>query len=109
QTKELADKSREFDIREKELELRLKEATAREAREDYRAENDRIKVLGNSGPAITPEQIQPVLQQLLKGMLKAGELDPLKLAMGIRDIENNPMTTDMMNGNGATENAPAVS
>lgn len=111
QTKELADKSREFDIRERELALREKEAVARENRADYDAENKRLTALGNSGPAITPEQIQPVLQQLLKGMLKAGELDPLKLAMGIRDIENNPMTTDIMNGsdNGLDANAAPVS
>lgn len=110
QTKELADKDRELDIREKEVELRIAEAKARESREDYKAENQRIQVLGNSGPAITPEQIQPVLQQLLKGMLIAGELDPLKLATGIRDIEHNAMTSDKlaaMNGGGET-NAPAA-
>ena len=93
QTKELADKDRELDLRENEFKLREKEAIARESREDYRAENQRIQVLGNSGPAITPEQIQPVLQELLKNMLKAGDLDAMKLAMGIRDIENNPAKT----------------
>lgn len=98
QTKELADKDREYDIREKELELRMKEATAREQREDYKAENDRLAKLGNSGPAVTPEQIQPVLKELLKNMLRSGGLDPLQLAIGIRDIENNPMTSEKMNG-----------
>lgn len=97
QTKELADKDRELDIKEKELELRMKEASAREQRLDYEAENKRLAALGNSGPAITPEQIQPVLKQLLIGMLKAGEPDILNLVKGIRDIENNPMTTDMQN------------
>jgi hypothetical protein len=49
------------------------------------------------------------LQQLLKGMLIAGELDPLKLAMGIRDIENNPMTSDKLDqiNNGVDNAAPA--
>ena len=111
QTKELADKDREMDLKEAELKLRRDEAIARESREDYKAENDRLSKLGNSGPAITPEQIQPILQQLLKGMLTAGELDPLKLAMGIRDIENNPMTSDKlasMNGGGESDNAPAA-
>jgi hypothetical protein len=96
QTKELADKNRELDLREREIALREKEAEARENREDYKAENQRIQVLGNSGPAITPEQIQPVLQQLLRGMLIAGELDPVKLAMGIRDIEHNAQTSEKL-------------
>ncbi len=111
QTKELADKDREMDLKEAELKLREKEAIARESREDYRAENQRIQALGNSGPAITPEQIQPVLQQLLKGMLLAGELDPVKLAIGIRDIEHNAMTSDklaQMNNSGGDNNAPAA-
>ncbi len=109
QTKELADKDREMDLKEAELALREKEAIARESREDYRAENQRIQALGNSGPAITPEQIQPVLQQLLKGMLLSGELDPLKLAMGIRDIEHNAMTSDKLNQmNGNVDNASAA-
>lgn len=99
QTKELADKSREYDIKEKELDLRIKEATSRENRDDYYAENDRLKTLGNSGPAVTPEQIQPVLKQLLIDMFKSAgtELDPFRMALGIRDIQNNGMTTDMMN------------
>src|SRR5216684_3427439 len=111
QTKELADKDSEMDLKEAELKLREKEAIARESREDYRAENQRIQALGNSGPAITPEQIQPVLQQLLKGMLLAGELDPVKLAIGIRDIEHNAMTSDklaQMNNSGGDNNAPAA-
>lgn len=99
QTKELADKDRELDLRQREIELREKEAIARENRADYDAETKRVTALGNSGPAITPEQIQPVLQQLLKGMLVAGEFDPIKLAKGIESIENNPQTTDQMNGN----------
>ena len=99
QTKELADKTRELDIKEKELDLRIKEATARENRDDYYAENDRLKTLGNSGPAVTPEQIQPVLKQLLIDMFKSAgkDLDPFRMALGLRDIENNGMTTDMMN------------
>jgi hypothetical protein len=111
QTKELADKDRELDIKEAELRLREKEAIARENREDYKAENDRLQKLGNSGPAVTPEQIQPVLQELLKNMLASGGLDPLKLAMGIRDIENNSMTSDMMaatNSGGDSEAAPSA-
>ena len=110
QTKELADKDREMDLKEAELKLREKEAIARESRADYEAENKRLTALGNSGPAITPEQIQPILQQLLKGMLLAGEVDPLKLAMGMRDIEHNPMTSDRMaamNGGGDSDAAPA--
>jgi hypothetical protein len=110
QTKELADKERELDIKEREIALREKEAKVREIREDYKAENERLQTLGNSGPAVTPEQIQPVLQQLLKDMLASGNADAFKQAIGIRDIENNAMTSDRqdkISGNVGTDDAPA--
>jgi len=73
QAKDLADKDKELTIKAHDLDLRFKEATAREAREDYKAETDRLVALGNSGEAIKPAQIQKVLKQLLTGMEKAGE------------------------------------
>jgi hypothetical protein len=73
QTKELADKSREIEIKEREITLREKEASVEQQRLDYDAETKRLAALGNSGPAISIEQIQPVVKQLLMGMMQAGE------------------------------------
>ncbi|MFB9952040.1 portal protein [Rhizobium puerariae] len=39
---------------------------------EYDATTRRISAIGNSGPTITPEQIQPVLMQLLQQMLSSG-------------------------------------
>lgn len=41
----------------------------------YDAESKRIVALGNSGPAITPEQIQPIVQQIIMQMLMGGSPD----------------------------------
>src|SRR5216684_902806 len=71
--KDLADKDKELDIKAQELDLRRKEAEAEAARLDYEAETRRLTSLGNSGPAISVEQIQPIVQMLVRGMLNAGE------------------------------------
>lgn len=73
QSQDLASKDRELDIREREVEIKEKVAGVDAHRKDYIAESDRVSKLGNSGPAIAPEQIQPILQQLLRGMMEAGE------------------------------------
>ena len=73
QAQELKDKDKELTIKAQELDLRLKEATATQARLDYEAETKRLVALGNSGPGISMEQIQPIVKQLVMGMLKAGE------------------------------------
>lgn len=79
-TKKLADKDKELDIkasevkiRSDEMELRNKEAIATQHRLDYEAETKRVVALGNSGPAISVDQIQPVVAQLMRGMLNANE------------------------------------
>ncbi len=72
-TKKLADKDRELTIKEYDYELKHKIAEADQARKDYEAENARLTALGNSGPAVSVEQIEPVVRQLLQGMLNAGE------------------------------------
>lgn len=74
QQKELEDKDRELSIKEKEADIRLREAIATQARLDYDAETKRVVALGNSGPGISVEQIQPVLKELLAGMVSNGEL-----------------------------------
>src|SRR5258708_3902713 len=53
QQKEIADRSEEFRIKHLELDLKLKEATATQARLDYEAETKRLTSIGNSGPGIS--------------------------------------------------------
>ena len=75
QAKDLADKDKELTIKAQDLDLRFKEATAEQSRLDYEAETKRLVALGNSGPAISPDTIKPIVEQLLNGMLRAGEPD----------------------------------
>lgn len=106
QAKELADKSREFDIKEKELDLRFKEAVVRENRADYDAETKRLTAFGNSGPAISVEQIQPALQQLLIGMLNAGEPGKGdKLAKFLEENAAKTQTPEIKTNGAGLENA----
>lgn len=73
QAQEIADKDKELTIRAQELDLRYREAAATQARLDYEAETKRLAALGNSGPALSIEQLQPVIKQMIVGMLRAGE------------------------------------
>ena len=80
QAKELADKDKELTIKAQDLDLRLKEATAREAREDYEARTRRLVALGNFGPGDTPppvsnKEIKPVVTELLNEMRNPQELE----------------------------------
>jgi len=73
-TKELKDKQAELTIKDREMSLREKEVGVEQQRLDYDSETKRVVALGNSGPAISQEQIQPVLRELLAGMIQNGEL-----------------------------------
>lgn len=75
QSKELAEKERELDIREREADTKFREAAANAIRLDYEAETKRLAALGNAGPGISVEQIQPVVKQLLREMLRDGDLN----------------------------------
>jgi hypothetical protein len=59
----------ELEIRKIEAEAKLATAKANADREAYEAETRRLVALGNSGPGLSREQIQPVVIQLLKEML----------------------------------------
>lgn len=89
QSKELADKERELDIRQMDADRQWREAAATQSRLDYEAETKRLTALGNSGPALTREQIEPVVRQLLEAMLRAGspsdvnEIDIEQIAKGL--------------------------
>lgn len=89
QAQKLAEKERELDIKSMEQDRLWREAAARESRADYEAETKRLTALGNSGPALSREQIEPVVRQLLTAMLRAGnpsdvnEIDVEQLAKGL--------------------------
>lgn len=88
QSGKLKDRDRELDIREYEAATARKTASAGASRLDYEAENKRMVALGNSGPAITPDQIKPVLEQLLRGMLLAGEPNNIVIDEPVDDDDN---------------------
>ena len=71
--KKLEDKEKELQIKEHDLELKFKREGAVQAREDYKAETERLTAAGNAGPGIAVAQIQPIVKQLIIGMLNAGE------------------------------------
>lgn len=74
QNEELKNKEAELALKDREMTLREKEVAVEQQRLDYEAETRRVTALGNSGPAISQEQIAPVVRQLLAGMLANGEL-----------------------------------
>ncbi len=105
QAKELADKDREFKIREHDLLLKVTEAESRENREDYKAYSDRVSKLGNSGPAFSLEQIQPLIQQAIKDILGEANLND-EVIKGLGNGGGTPIepVKDQINGEG--EEAP---
>jgi hypothetical protein len=73
---QLADKQRDLERKEHELELAFRKEGAEQARGDYDAETKRITALGNAGPGMSMEQIQPVIKQLIADMLREGSPAP---------------------------------
>lgn len=76
QAKEIADKSKEHELKvqdmqrkEHELELEFRKAKVDAVRKDYEAETKLLTALGNSGPAISIEQIQPIVAKLIREIL----------------------------------------
>ena len=53
--------------------MKEKQVAVEQQRLDYEAETKRLVALGNSGPAVSVEQIQPLVAQLVRGMMEAGE------------------------------------
>ena len=74
QQQEIEDKNRELAVKERQIALDEKRVAVEQQRLDYEAETKRVTALGNSGPGISVEQIQPVLKELLAGMVANGEL-----------------------------------
>lgn len=72
---ELKNKDKELLLKAGDLDLKTNREGAIQEREDYRAETDRLVALGNAGPGVSVEQIQPIIKQLLQGMIQNGELN----------------------------------
>ena len=70
--KDLADKDRQLTQSGQKIDLDFRRAAAQEARGDYQAESDRLLKLGNSEGL---KGIEPVIKQLIQGMLLNGELN----------------------------------
>jgi len=77
---EAADRAREFELKEKELQFRASDRMLDNLRADYKAINDRITALGNSGPGISQEQIAPLIRQAIIEALRQGGPDGDNLA-----------------------------
>lgn len=71
-TQKYQDRTREFDIKEGQLSLNASDTMLDNLRKDYEAINKRITSLGNSGPAISMEQIQPLIDQAVRNALAVG-------------------------------------
>lgn len=68
----LADRDRELTIKENEFKMKGNVEILEQLRLDYDALNKRLTALGNSGPAVSVEQIQPLVRQAIVEALKAG-------------------------------------
>ena len=80
QAKDLADKDKELTIKAQQLDLDHKKTVAEQHRLDYDAETKRLVALGNFGTGDTPppvdkNKIKAVGNDLLEGMIRAGEPD----------------------------------
>jgi hypothetical protein len=106
-TKQVQDKEEDQRIKRLQLDLDLKKATAEQARLDYEAETKRVVALGNSGPGISQEQIQPVLKELLAGMVANGEL--VWKAPGVGEGGTPITLPDAQQGDGEGTPEPSLS
>lgn len=72
QQKELNDKDRELNIKERAQTLSETKTAVAEIREDFRALTERLGTVGNAGPGISVEQLQPIIRATLMELLQAG-------------------------------------
>ncbi len=107
QQKELDDKNAELALKEREVTLKEKLAghtatveAVEQIRADFDAFTKRITALGNSGPAFTPEEIKPVIEQTIREILQAG--DPGA------DTEGEQAALVDANGDGLPDSVPGV-
>ena len=75
-TQQLKDKEAQLTQSGQRIDLDFRKASAQEAREDYRAETDRVAALFNTGKDNDKPnpQVEAVIKQVLRGMMNNGEL-----------------------------------
>lgn len=73
---DLADKDRELAIKERAQALNETKTAVAEIREDFKALTDRLTSVGNAGPGISVEQLQPLIRQTLMEIFQAGGPSP---------------------------------
>jgi hypothetical protein len=106
QQKDLDDRTREFDIKERQVALQENVAgnesiikSIQEIRADFDAITKRITAIGNSGPAISIEQIAPLIKQTIaEALANGGELINLpgihEGGTHIASLEPKPLVTN---------------
>lgn len=70
--KDLADKEREFAIKESAQALAWTKTGVEEIRNDFKALTERLAAVGNAGPGVSVEQLQPIIRQTIMELLQAG-------------------------------------
>lgn len=69
---QLADRDREIAVKESAQQLAWAKTGVEQIREDFRALTDRLSSVGNAGPGISVEQLQPLIRQTLMEIFQAG-------------------------------------
>jgi hypothetical protein len=72
QQQQLADKDRELAIKERAQSLNETKTAVSEIRADFQALTERLGTVGNAGPGISVEQLQPIIRATLMEILQAG-------------------------------------
>lgn len=73
---ELENKNRELTIKERAQMLSETKTAVSEIREDFKALTERLTSVGNAGPGISVEQLQPIIRATLLELLQAGGPSP---------------------------------
>jgi len=71
-TQELENRDRELQIKESAQELAWTKTGVSEIREDFKALTERLAAVGNAGPGVSVEQLQPIIRQTILELLQAG-------------------------------------
>lgn len=69
---DLENKNREISIKESAQQLAWTKTGVEQIREDFRALTERLSSVGNAGPGISVEQLQPLIRQTLMEIFQAG-------------------------------------
>jgi Phage P22-like portal protein len=109
--KDLEDKTIEQTRKGMELDLQFRSKGAEAQRLDYEAETKRLTAAGNAGPGVSVEQIQPLLKELLAGMVRNGELiwntkGPHEGGTPLEPTEGTPAPSKGQNGQSQNEAPP---